>query len=53
VLNRVLRHLTAGLDFLQREAFDAELYAPAEGWDAAEHKAFAAMADIVGDLDDG
>jgi hypothetical protein len=36
VLNRVYRHWTAGLDSEQREKLDAELYAPPEGWEAAD-----------------
>ena len=34
--NVVYAHLTAGMGPQAREAFDAELYAPAGGWEQAE-----------------
>lgn len=36
VLNRVYRLLVADLDVEGREKLDGDLWAPAEGWDAAE-----------------
>lgn len=38
VLNRVYRLLTANKDAEQREELDGELWAPVEGWDAAERR---------------
>lgn len=36
VLNRVYAYLIAGADGEGRDKFEADLYAPMEGWDAAE-----------------
>lgn len=53
VLNRVYRLMTANRDKEQREEFDGQLWAPVEGWDAAEmrlwqHIDAAAMTDETG-----
>lgn len=53
ILNRVYRLFTKEMDAKQREAFDAELYAPAEGWDMAERHMWAAMAAYVDQQQDG
>lgn len=36
--NLVYAHLVTGLDQKQRESFDNDLYAPEDGWDAAERR---------------
>jgi hypothetical protein len=36
VLNRIYAYLIAGADEEGRERFEADLYAPMEGWSAAE-----------------
>lgn len=38
VLNRVYALLVTDLNREQRDEFDGELYAPIEGWDAAEER---------------
>jgi hypothetical protein len=48
-LNRVHRLLVAGLDSEQREKFESELYAPEEGWDAAEARVYANIVRSIGE----
>jgi hypothetical protein len=43
VLNRIYAYLIAGADEEGREKFDADLYAPLEGWDAADAALMAAI----------
>lgn len=50
MLNRAYALLVANMDGEQREKFDGELYAPAEGWDAVEARAFRNMAILAGSL---
>jgi hypothetical protein len=48
VLNRVYRLLTSGMDVEQREKFDADLYAPAEGWARAEMRLWSVLDGAAG-----
>lgn len=43
--NVVLAWLSEGLDGEGRKALERELYAPADGWDAADQRVFAALAE--------
>jgi len=47
VLNRIYAYLIAGADEEGREKFDADLYAPLEGWDAVEAALWQAIDDAA------
>jgi len=51
VLNRVYLYLVTGRDGEDREKFDTELWAPLEGWAAAEADAWRRLDELAVDGD--
>lgn len=47
ILNRTYVYLIAGRDAEDREKFDNDLWAPPEGWEAAEANAWAALDELA------